>query len=97
AAVAQADCLPRSVHSMTEMRQAPERQGWVCTGIVNLDIEYTAWYRRFLERMDDNRDALAALRSLDFFDEVRKKYADMRDCLELGVLGGAMHTYARKP
>ena len=92
-ALAEADCLPPSVHSMAEMRQAPELQGWTCTGIVNLDQEYIGWYGRFLARMDENREALGAARSSAFFDEVRKKYADMRLCLERGVLGGALHTY----
>ena len=95
AALAAAGCLPPSVHSMTQMRQVPARHGWVCTGIVNLDIEYAAWYGRFLTRMDENREALAAARTPVFFDEVRKKYADMRDCLELGVLGAALHIYTR--
>lgn len=93
-ALAEADCLPPSVHSMAEMRQAPEQQGWTCTGIVNLDQQYIGWYGRFLARMDENREALGAARSPDFFDEVRKKYADMRQCLERGVLGGALHAYA---
>ncbi|MEM7397434.1 MAG: methyltransferase domain-containing protein [Pseudomonadota bacterium] len=96
AELAKADCLPSSVQTMTDMRQAPERQGWACTAIINLDNEYAAWYRRFLERMDDNRDALTASRSLDFFVEVRKKYADMCECLELGVLGGAIHIYSKQ-
>lgn len=95
ALLAQADCLPPSVHTMTEMRQAPAAQGWRCARIVNLDVEYQAWYGRFLVRMDENREALAAARSAEFFDEVRKKYADMRSCLEHGVLGAALHTYAR--
>ena len=28
------ECLPPSVHSMRQMRQLPEREGWACTGIV---------------------------------------------------------------
>jgi cyclopropane fatty-acyl-phospholipid synthase-like methyltransferase len=95
ASLAQADCLPPSVHSMAEMRQVPEAQGWRCTRIVNLDMEYAAWYGGFLARMDENREALVAARSAEFFDEVRKKYADMRICIERGVLGAALHTYAR--
>jgi cyclopropane fatty-acyl-phospholipid synthase-like methyltransferase len=93
-ALAEEDCLPRSVHSMAEMRQAPARQGWTCTRIVNLDQDYIAWYERFLARMDENRDMLGAARSPAFFDEVRKKYDDMRVCLEQGALGGALHSYA---
>lgn len=92
-ALAETGCLPPSVHTMAQMRQAPERQGWTCTGIVNLDQEYIAWYGRFLARMDENKEALAAARSSDFFEEVRRKYADMRLCLERGVLGAALHTY----
>ena len=93
-ALAEADCLPRSVHSMAEMRQVPSRQGWSCTRIVNLDQDYIAWYERFLARMDENRDMLGAARSPAFFDDIRKKYDDMRACLAQGVLGGALHSYA---
>lgn len=94
-ALAGTECLPPSVHSMTQMRQLPERQGWACTGIVNLDLAYAAWYGRFLARMDGNRVALAAARSPELFEAVRKKYADMLRCLEQGTLGGALHVYAR--
>lgn len=94
-ALAATDCLPQSVHSMTQMRQLPERQGWACTGIVNLDLAYAAWYGRFLARMDENRGMLAAARSPEVFEAVRKRYADMLLCLEQGALGGALHLYAR--
>ena len=45
--------------------------------------------------MDDDREALVAVRSAEFFNDVRKKYADMRLCIERGVLGAALHIYAR--
>jgi SAM-dependent methyltransferase len=95
ALLAQVDCLPPSVHSMAEMRQLPDAQGWRCTRIVNLYAEYGGWYGRFLARIDENREALAVKQSAEFFDEVRKKYADMRLCIERGVLAAALHTYAR--
>ena len=88
------ECLPPSVHSMRQMRQIPEREGWACTGIVNLDMAYAAWYGRFLARMDENQEALAATRSPELFDAVRKKYADMLGCLEQGTLGDALHVHA---
>ncbi|MCC0057656.1 MAG: methyltransferase domain-containing protein [Hyphomicrobiaceae bacterium] len=92
-ALADSNCLPSSVHTTAEMRQIPERHGWACTGIVNLDLDYAIWYRRFLSRMDENRAMLSAVRTPDFFDEVRKTYADMLRCLEQGTLGAALHTY----
>jgi len=95
AALAETGCLPPSVHSMAEMRQVPERHGWACMSIVNLDLEYAHWYARFLARMDENKDALTNARSTAFFDEVRGKYAEMHRCIEQGVLGGALHCYAR--
>lgn len=94
-ALAATECLPGSVHSMTELRQLPARHDWACMGAVNLDLEYAAWYRRFLARMEAQQDALSALRSPEFFEAVRKRYADMLACLEHGVLGGALHLYAR--
>lgn len=93
-ALAAADCLPDSVHTMAALRVAPERQGWMCTEIVNLDLHYAAWYRRFLARMDENRAALSAARTPAFFDEVRTKYAAMLRCLEEGTLGAALHIFA---
>ena len=60
----------------------------------HLDLAYAAWYGRFLARMDENQEALAATRSPELFDAVRKKYADMLGCLEQGTLGGALHVYA---
>ena len=95
AALAKSGCLPHSVHTMTEMRRVPERHGWTCAGIANLDLPYAAWYRGLLARMDENREALTATRSPAFFDEVRRKYADMHACSEQGTLGGALHIYAR--
>ena len=38
---------------------------------------------------------LSAVRTPDFFDEVRKTYADMLHCLEQGTLGAALHTYVQ--
>lgn len=95
-ALAETDCLPSSVHTMTEMRQVPERHGWSCTGIINLDLDYAMWYRRFLARMDEHRTELAAARTPAFFEEVRNRYADMLRCLEQGTLGAALHIYARR-
>lgn len=94
-ALVETECLPSSVHSMTQMRQFPEYQGWACTGIANLDLAYAAWYGRFLARMDENQEALATTYSPELFDAVRKKYAEMLGCLEQGTLGGALHVYAR--
>ncbi|MEM7191354.1 MAG: methyltransferase domain-containing protein [Pseudomonadota bacterium] len=95
AALKASDCLPPSVHTMSEMRSCPERHGWTCRRIVNLDLEYGAWYRSFLDRMDEQKDMLIAARSRETFNAVRTKYADMLGCLETGVLGAALHVFDR--
>ena len=57
-------------------------------------VDFPQWSAEAtLARMDENRSMLGAARSPAFFDEVRKKYDDMRLCLQRGVLGGALHSY----
>lgn len=86
--VAPPDVLSQPPATLDEFSKWMKQAGWQLNETQNLDKEYAEWYRDFLRRVDE----LASKRSYsaEMIEPVRKKYSDLLNAIETGVLGGAI-------